>query len=281
MSKINLNERLGNSNDIAPDKLKPKKNRKNVRRKNPLQKIEKIKTTEKKEDFNYEEFDNDLLNEETERQKAEEKQEEKQIRINKVIQIMLLILCVYIVFLIYGLINTQFVYDANGQVVPMRMNIESIQKKSDYEELLLQYRQTRTLYEHVLTLDYRVGAGEEDPMVIAPDYEKQLDDIEKLVLQIGALELPAEYTQTTNMLLIWVKDDIAVYCQSMSKAISQNNAESAEIAVQYKTKMYNDFSMITQNVLILGQQVKGVDTSDIDTWSPEKYIQDEIGGVLS
>lgn len=44
--------------------------------------------------------------------------------------------------------------------------------------------------------------------------------------------------------------------------------------------MYNDFSVITENIATLGYTVKGAEIEDIISWSPEKYVQEEIGGLL-
>jgi len=193
------------------------------------------------------------------------------------VRALLVVASIYLAFLIYGVINTQYVYDANGKVVPLVMSYSQIKKIDNFNRLSTQYRQARTLYESVLVLDYRVAAGHEDALIIAPEYEKLLTSVEPLAIQLSALETPAEFTQTKNMLLTWTKNDIAVYCQNMSKAISQNNQEYAARAMEYKSLMYQDFSVITQNLISLGMQTEGADLRDIMEWSPEKYIQDTLG----
>lgn len=208
------------------------------------------------------------------------KRERKEMRhfvLRRVICGVLIFCCVYLTFLIYGAINTEFIYNEDGKIVPRAMTVSSIGKLEDYQEISVQYRQARYLYEQVLVLDYRIAAGIEDPLTIAPDYETMLDSIEALAIQLGAVNISSEYTQTLTMLTKWVKEDIAVYCQNMSRAISQNNEEYAANALEYKTRVYQDFSVITQNILVLAQGIEGADTDDMASWSPEKYIEDTIG----
>ena len=195
----------------------------------------------------------------------------------KIVRGLLVACSVYLAFLIYGVINTQYVYNAEQKVIPLIMTYDQIENLDNFCKLSVQYRQARTLYEQVLVLDYRVKADIEDSLTIAPEYEKLLTSIESLAIQLNAIEIPAEFAQIKNMLLTWTKNDIAVYCQNISRAISQNNQEYFTRAEEYKVLMYQDFSVVTQNLISLGMQVDGVDLQDIMAWSPEKHIEKAIG----
>lgn len=197
----------------------------------------------------------------------------------KSIMVILILGCVYLIFLIYGAINTQYIYAESGAVVAQRMTVEKIRNLNEFNNIAKEYRQARSLYESVLTLDYRVAAGEEDPLLVAPEYEKLLETVEKLVIQIQGDEIEAEYTQINTMLQEWVGTDVAVYCQRMSQAISQNNAEYANQAIQYRQVIYDTFSVITENISKIGDEIEGADISDIKKWSPESYVQENIGAI--
>lgn len=279
MPKVNLQEKLGSSKHTENSNHHKKKF--TFKRKNPLNKIKKIKEQSKPvKEIDYKELDNEMFEAEIDRQKSSEESQKKKKRLLKISQIVIVIACAYLAFLIYGTINTQYIYNEAGEVVPQVMSIKAIKDLDDYNTYVNQYRQARYIYEQVLSLDYRVGAGEEDPLAIAPEYDTILDSINELSIQVSALELPSNYTQSKDMLEKWIQNDVAIYCQSMSKAISQNNADSANIAIEYKTRMYNNFSTITQATITLGRQVKGTDISDLIQWSPEGYVQNNIGGVL-
>jgi len=195
----------------------------------------------------------------------------------KAVHLLLVMLSLYLAFLIYGAINTQYVYDADGNVVPLVMTLDQIRRLGNFNRLAVQYRQARFLYEQVLVLDFRVAAGLEDPLVIGPEYERLLSSIELLSIQLSAISVPVEFNQTRNMLLTWVRNDIAIYCQNMSSALSLNSQEHAARAAEFRIIMYQGFSIITQNLISLGLQVDGADLRDIMAWSPEQFIQDTLG----
>lgn len=208
--------------------------------------------------------------------KQQRKENRKRI-MSRIASVFLVLACIYIIFLIYGTFVTEYTYDENGNIVPQFMSVDEIRELEEFNDFAIQYRQARVIYEEVLRLDYRIGAGIEDPLVIAPEYEKMLESIEQLAIDVQATTVSSKYTQTHSMLLQWVQTDIAVYCQRMSQAISQNNAEYAAQALEYKSIVYNDFSLITGNITTLGQTVNGADISDITSWSPEKYVRENIG----
>ena len=124
-----------------------------------------------------------------------------------------------------------------------------------------------------------MAAGIEDPLLIAPEYEKLLERINELAIQCKAVSVSTQYIQLHTMLNIWITTDIAVYCQNMSAAISRNDETAANQALEYRTMAYNDFSVITANIAAMGAQVDGADIKDITDWSPEKYINEQIGGI--
>lgn len=123
-----------------------------------------------------------------------------------------------------------------------------------------------------------MGKGEEDPLTLAPEYESMLDEVSDLSIKTDALEVDSQYSQIKSLLLTWIKDDIAVYLQNMSAAISKNDADTANNALQDKDRVYSDFSVITQNIAATGENIKGVDITDVKEWTPENYVDEEING---
>lgn len=224
-------------------------------------------------------IDEKKLEEEFSREFQAQATEEKKYRfITKVINILLIAGCVYMIFLIYGVSVTEYQYNTNGQIEAQKLSVSDIRKQKNYEHVLSSYLACRALYEKTLMLDYRLGAGEEEPMVIAPEYEALLTDVEDLSVKTDALQVDAKYEQIKSMLLTWIKDDIAVYLQNMSAAISQNDEETANNALQDKDRVYEDFSLITQNMVATGQETPGVDLTDLKSWTPEDYINQAING---
>lgn len=193
--------------------------------------------------------------------------------------VFLTIACTYLVILIYGSFITEFYYDGSGKIAPVIMTVSDISAKNEYNNIIGMYLQTRSLYETLLTLDYRMAAGAEDTMAIAPEYEKTLDTVSSLTTQIDAAIIDSKYTQVKNMLLTWVQTHAAAYCQYMSAAITQNDSNAAAEAIAARQVLNDNFQLITQNVITLGEDIKGYDLADIKNWSPEGYVQETIEGI--
>lgn len=195
--------------------------------------------------------------------------------------VLLTVACSYLVVLIYGSFITEFYYDDKGEVAPVIMSVSDISDKNEYNSIVGMYLQTRSLYETLLTLDYRMAAGTEDSMSIAPKYEATLDTVSALTTQIDAAVINSKYTQIKNMLLTWVQTHAAAYCQYMSAAITQNDSNAANEAIAARQVLNDNFQLITQNIVTLGGEIKGYDLTDIENWSPDGFVQQTIEGISS
>lgn len=254
----------------------------NIKSEKEKRKAESVKTTKQKKEEAVKlglSADDIAYEDELLKVRKDRKRQEFQQKRNKVISIIMILACVYVVFLIYGAFNTQYVYDDNGNAVPQKLDVQQLKDIKEFDKIANQYRQARQIYEEVLILDYRVGAGIEDTTILGAEYEKELDAIETLTLQLGGVSVITEYSQLLTMLTSWVSTDIAVYCQNMSAAISYNNEDYMNQALEYKNISYSDFSLITKNLVTFGEQIEGADISDITSWSPESYISQESGGI--
>ena len=225
-----------------------------------------------------EEYDKKLENEETLRQKKESRKEKRRCRLARGVQIVLALLSAYTVFLLYGLIVTEYEYNENGMLVPRIITTDEIENKAVFEQIYRYYIQARILYEDILRLDYKLTL-ENETKLLATEYEALLDDVSKLVVSIDALAVDTKYGQFKTMLLEWVKTDAAVYLQNMSAAILQNSSEKGNEAIAGRNKMYSDFMLLSENVAALGETISGVDISSMYEWSPEQYVKEVLEGV--
>lgn len=196
----------------------------------------------------------------------------------KIINFILIAGCIYLLVLIFGAAVTKYQYNSDGKAVPEKMSVDGIRQKHNFDTILTQYEYCRSLYEKTLLLDYRVAQGQEDTLEIAPEYEALLDDVQNLSVKTDAISVDTKYDQVKSMMVNWIKNDIAVYLQNISAAISENNTEKANNALQDKDRVYDDFSLITQNIVALGSSISGADLTDIKSWTPEDYVDQEING---
>lgn len=196
----------------------------------------------------------------------------------RIINFILIAGCIYLLVLIFGAAVTKYLYNSDGKAVPEKMSVDDIRQKHNFDTILTQYEYCRSLYEKTLLLDYRVAQGQEDTLEIAPEYEALLDDVQNLSVKTDAISVDTKYDQVKSMMVNWIKNDIAVYLQNISAAISENNTEKANNALQDKDRVYDDFSLITQNIVALGSSISGADLTDIKSWTPEDYVDQEING---
>lgn len=196
----------------------------------------------------------------------------------RIINFVLIAGCIYLLVLIFGAAVTKYQYNSDGKAVPEKMSVDDIRQKHNFDTILTQYEYCRSLYEKILLLDYRVAQGQEDTLEIAPEYEALLDDVQNLSVKTDAISVDTKYDQVKSMMVNWIKNDIAVYLQNISAAISENNTEKANNALQDKDRVYDDFSLITQNIVALGSSISGADLTDIKSWTPEDYVDQEING---
>ena len=194
------------------------------------------------------------------------------------------IACIYLVSLIYGVVITDFQYGQEGKPEPIVLSVKEIAAQADYTKTLAAYLKAREIYEHVLTLDFRLSSNQESLMAVAPEYQKVLDEeISPLITQIQGMDQSSTYSQVLGMILSWLGAidssgyqnpyALAIYCGKVNIAISQQDAQAEEDASIARQEVESMFRLITENIVTLGSNIKGIDISGLATWSPESYIE--------
>ena len=207
------------------------------------------------------------------RQKKSRKKKEKPER-----------LCVYLCFLTYGVVVTEYVYDDDGKVVPQIVTVEDIKKKKEFNKLQDYYLEARRIYEKTLTLDYELGQSADDAVLIASEYSGLVDDVDSLYTKLNGTDFSTKYDVIKGYLLNWLSEHetngfIKDYLTCMPIAIQGNNVDSANRALICKDNTYVEFNIITQLLVSLSKDIKGVDVTDIEDWTVAGYIKENITGV--
>lgn len=276
-----------------------KKKEKAVNRMQPAQpkKTEKVETNEERIKRLYteptlndasalppiREKDADLYEEELEKQTLDasykkQKKDKRDLVIRKVKTISVICFSLYLVFLIYGALMTNYEYNEDGRVAPCVMSVSDIKQQKEYNLMLSYYEEAKSIYEDIYMIDYRLSLGDEDPLVLAPEYEAMLEDISALSVSLSSAEFSSKYSVIQSLLLTWIQDDSALYVQNMTSAISTNNQTAANNALQYRSSMYSKFVTITDNIIAVGDSLNGVYTDELTEWSLDNYIHEQIYG---
>ena len=191
------------------------------------------------------------------------------------IKIIIAVLCVYICFLIYGVLSTEYKYDAEGEIYPEVLSVSDIHNLNQYETLAGYYLRSRALYENILSIDKSLADHPENALTIAMDYTEQLEIADKLLIDLNAAEYDTRYSSLYSNVGAWT-NNACQYLQYISSAITNNNAADAETALTLRDKLYNEFASITANIATLAENTKGANNSAIYEWSPESFVA-ELG----
>ena len=225
-----------------------------------------------------EEFDREIDFTSAKEAKKQQRASFLRVRLSKFIVGIMVILCVYIAFLTYGLIQTSYIYDDTGNVTAEILSVEDLRVLGQYEELSGYYLRTRILYEEVLKLDYELAMNGENSRAIAREYLALLDTVSKLSTDLSANELDIAYAGIINQIYELVYTHIAVYLQNMSGAITENNANKANQALQGREVINQYFTTLTANMADLCHTTHGAKNGDIYNWSPDSYMA-SLGGM--
>ena len=253
----------------------------------PQQKKEKKKLFEKRKKAIYKTdgavkpvtaFDHDSFEAEMEREYVSKTNHEESQKVVKRhlavgVQIGIVALCIYICFLIYGLISTNYAYDDGGNVSPVVLSVSDLKVLNEYESIVSYYLRARIVYEQTLTLDYELSQRPEDALLIAMEYTALLDTVDKLAVDLRAAEYSTRYTALYSQVNRWTTTYIAVYLQKMAIAITENNSVAANDAVIARDIVYTDFAQITANIATIASNTKGVQNINLYTWTPEVFIE--------
>jgi hypothetical protein len=201
-------------------------------------------------------------------------------RLMRGVQIFFILLCIYMVFLICGVLVTQYEYDPlTGEIRAQRLTIEELTEAGEFRNLQSFYIRARNIYEDVLTLDFRLANNPDRALLIASEYETLLDGVSRLAIDINAANFSPQYNQIVRLLMQWVQTDIAVYIQNISTAVATSDNERAINALLSREVVYNNFLLITETLEVFGQNIRGVQLGDIYEWSPERILA-ELGGMV-
>lgn len=237
----------------------------------------------------------DCFEEDEESQKAKEelllkteeiKRLKKHRRKNRIFSGILSLACVYLIFLIFGCLCTDYYYNENGSIEPEILSVNDVKEKKQFEKLYFQYINTMTLYKKILVLDYRVANNVTgDYITIANDYEGLIEEVKNVTLKTKAMTVDPRYEQLKNMIyvLLYSEDNSSYsnfnsYCSAMSVALTQNSENAANTALIAREDIYNSFSLITSNMLEAGENINGVDMTEIKTFDPDTYAEEKIKG---
>lgn len=198
----------------------------------------------------------------------------------RIVNIILIVLCCYMVLLIFGVGMTDYQYSKDGKIRPAVMSVSDIREKAQFSQIKGQYDSIRELYKKILLLDYRMAQGHEDQKKLATEYQTYLDMSAGIATKIKALSIDTKYNEIKTMMYNWSYTYMPQYIQYMASAILQDNSDDANEALAYKDDLLTQFTSITQSLASVGDSINGVDITDMTKFNPNTYAEDKIKGKV-
>lgn len=198
--------------------------------------------------------------------------------LNRIVTVFLILACIYVIYLIYGVAITEYGYNERGELQPIVVQVDDLRAIRDYDVIRVQYEKIRMLYELILQKDAILGAGAEDYVTLGAEYAAIMDTAEDLGVKTSALVCDSKYNPTKDLMYSWIHDYCWQYLTAITQALTADDATAADAAVVYKNYMYSEFATLTNNVISLGEGINGTDLSDIKSWNPDQYKADFLNG---
>lgn len=281
MQKSNAYEKLRNQVQKTKEPQTPKKEKPDKKRIKEEKKALKEDVKQKKEVKKTREYQKTVKETIKTTQKKREEENKKTTGIETIKNmsarsrrrsIIFAIIIGYICFLIYGVVNSDFVTNEAGVSMPVAKTNREVKEMEEYKLVKSYYIRAQKQYKKILDIDIELSQNPNTSKLIATKYEKELAFFDAFITDLQAIKVGDEYTIVLDQLISWCSNDICVYLQNMSAALSQNNQEKASNALEDRGRTIVDFNTISENLTAIGNSIKGADTIEMD-FNPEEYTK--------
>lgn len=216
----------------------------------------------------------------------EKEREKRGVRNRKIGTIALIIACVYIIFLIYGVFCTSFMYDKSGSIHPQVLTVSQIKDKKTFDGVMIYYNDCKLMYKEILKADYNASltVGDNAEYTQA-EVSKQYSDLLKTSKTINAEKLASRlhaaaddsrfgaYTPVLGAMYQWANNYVPQYLTDAAKYLTgQNTSELSNTVISLQTVLNDKFTAFTQTMAGYAEGKAGVDISELQ-WNPTTYYK--------
>ena len=206
-------------------------------------------------------------------QPCEEKQPEtkggKFIRLIKKhwLKTLLILLCVYFSFFLFGMLVSDYYVDENGVRQPIVLSMDYLADREDYRELRGHYDAIEDLVIDITVIDIHLANEDITTMEAATQYTALLNErVDIMIPKITAMELGDEQAVLQQSMETILSNDIAVYLQKMVDGLKTGNSDSINTAMVWRDKFLSSFNVIRGDMANLCERVK-FDSTDLREWN--------------
>ena len=185
----------------------------------------------------------------------------------------LLILCiVYVLYLILGILTTEFYTDRDGKKKAVKGDIETLEDREDYDNLTDYISQVRDIIRDITIIDIKTANEETSYGQAAVQYEAILNDqVDLIIPRLKTVNVQTRNEHIKQDIQVILSNDIAFYLQLMVKGLKAQDMTSVNEAVKWKESMMQTYGSIDKNIRELAEKLHR-EESDFFNWELEKAV---------
>ncbi len=185
---------------------------------------------------------------------------------------LLITLCVYFIFVLFGMLITDYYIDENGYRQPIKASFSYLEQREDYKQLYRQYSEICDLMVDITVVDIHLANKKYTDMESVTYYTKLLNErVDILIPKITALEMGEEQTVIQETMNTLLSNDTAVYLQKIIEGLRSGNSETIQTALVWRDKAFSSFEVLRTDMSNLARRVKA-DYKSIDEWKLDKAV---------
>lgn len=190
---------------------------------------------------------------------------------------LLIVICLYVAFVVFGMLCTEYYIDDNGYRQPIEVNFSYLSEREDYRELKKQFDGISDLMVDITIIDIHLSNEEYTSMEAVTYYNKILNEqVDIMIPKITALELGQEQVVMQETMETLLSNDIAVYLQKMVEGLRTGNPDSIQTALVWRDKAFSSFEVLRTDMINLSKRVKS-DYRSIEEWNLNDAVLQKDG----
>ncbi len=155
----------------------------------------------------------------------------------------------YVVIFAFGLLTTRIYVDENGERQAYRVTFSDLKKEDDYNELKNIIADVRDLLAEVTVVDIHLANGAYSNYKAASHYTSILDgQLDVMIPKITSLSVQDNQKPIKEAIESMLKNDLAIYLQSISEILTTGNTGAVTTALQYRENALNTYEIIIEEM---------------------------------
>lgn len=190
---------------------------------------------------------------------------------------LLIVVCLYVAFVIFGMLSTGYYIDDNGYRQPIEVTFSYLEDREDYQKLKEQYDNICSLMVDITIVDIHLSNEEYTDLEAVTYYQDLLNErVDVMIPKITALEVGEEQAVLQESLQTLLSNDVAIYLQKMVEGLRSGNRASIESALTWRDKAFSSFEALRGDMANFARRVK-MDYQSIENWSLNGTVLEKDG----